>query len=175
MTQSIEHTTETKQRLQESAQNCYKAYEEWISNRGTTQQEALQEALHELRKVTCRLEIDLAINDRQDSSSRPLPIPQHRSARNPEQQSQSQAQAHVQNHAQNNAPRQRDQQRSNTPKYTLPKQDLQKSGNDVARESVTTETSPQAAAAPTSPTVVKTIRRRRPDTETTITDTSESE
>jgi hypothetical protein len=37
--------------------------------------------VHELRKVTSRIEIELAISDRNNSSLKPMPIPPHRSSK----------------------------------------------------------------------------------------------
>ncbi|MCB1783272.1 MAG: hypothetical protein KDI13_04695 [Alphaproteobacteria bacterium] len=68
-------------RLQETSQNCLQAYSVWKGKRtDTVAREALLAAIHELRKVASRLEIDLAISERNDMGSRPLPIPSHRAA-----------------------------------------------------------------------------------------------
>ncbi len=73
---------EIQQRLEETSKNCFDAYGEWISNKKSNQaQEKLHSSIHELRKVSSRLEIELAISERDEVTSKPLPIPPHRSAK----------------------------------------------------------------------------------------------
>jgi hypothetical protein len=73
---------EIQTRLQETSQNCMKAYSEWVGRKKDAQaQEKLQAAIHELRKVASRLEIDLAISERDQNAVRPLAVPSHRSAK----------------------------------------------------------------------------------------------
>lgn len=73
---------EIEQRLRESAENCFKTYEAWRKNEKSDEARAtLQDAVHELRKVASRLEIELAISERNDLAQRPIPIPPHRDAR----------------------------------------------------------------------------------------------
>lgn len=68
-------------RLQETAQVCAKTYEEWRNKKNDTKaQESLHNAIHELRKVASRLEIELAVRERQDLTSKPIPIPSHKSS-----------------------------------------------------------------------------------------------
>lgn len=75
--------TDIKTRLQESADACLKAYEAWSANEKKSEsRESLQEAIHELRKVASRLEIDLAISERDQMAQKPIPIPSHRDSRN---------------------------------------------------------------------------------------------
>ena len=73
---------EIKQRIKDAADNCLKAYEAW---RGKSSdhalREALMEAVHEWRKVGARMEIELAVADRQQNPNDPIPIPSHRAAR----------------------------------------------------------------------------------------------
>lgn len=70
---------EIQTRLQDTSQNCLKAYAEWVNNKKDSKvQETLHSAIHELRKVSSRLEIELAVNERDQMASRPLPIPSHR-------------------------------------------------------------------------------------------------
>lgn len=67
-------------RLQETSQNCLKAYVEWETQKQDPKaQEGLSSAIHELRKVSSRLEIELAISERDQMTSQPLPIPHHKS------------------------------------------------------------------------------------------------
>ena len=69
-----------KERLQATAMACLESYDAWDQDKkDVTKREALQEAVHELRKVASRLEIDIAISER-DGQSKSLPIPSHRSA-----------------------------------------------------------------------------------------------
>ncbi len=73
---------EILKRLQETAQTCAKTYEEWRGKKNDSKaQESLQAAIHELRKVASRLEIELAVRERQDMTSKPIPIPSHRSSK----------------------------------------------------------------------------------------------
>lgn len=73
---------EIQQRLKDSTEKCLKAYEGWRKdekNAGT--REGLQDAVHELRKVASRLEIELAMSDRKNATQKPMPIPSHRDAK----------------------------------------------------------------------------------------------
>lgn len=70
----------TAQRLQETAAKCLSSLDAWNSNlKDTDARESLLEAVHELRKVTSRLEIDIAMNDRKAVNAKPIPIPEHKS------------------------------------------------------------------------------------------------
>lgn len=72
---------EIKQRLQETSENCFKAYEKWSADKKKADaRESLLESIHELRKVASRLEIELATSDRNQSVQKPIPIPPHRDA-----------------------------------------------------------------------------------------------
>ena len=68
-----------KKRLQDSTEACLKSYEAWDAKKETETRETLQESIHELRKVASRLEIEIAISERNNTNSTPLPIPSHRS------------------------------------------------------------------------------------------------
>lgn len=71
---------EIQTRLQETSEACLKAYAEWVDKKKDVKaQEELSSAIHELRKVSSRLEIELAISERDQMTSKPLPIPSHRS------------------------------------------------------------------------------------------------
>jgi hypothetical protein len=73
---------EIQTRLQETSQNCLKSYTEWVGKkRDHKAQEDLQAAIHELRKVASRLEIDLAVSERDQMTARHIPIPSHRSVK----------------------------------------------------------------------------------------------
>lgn len=73
---------EIKQRLVESSEACVKAFDKWSGDqKSSDSRETLQEAIHELRKVASRLEIELAISERDQNAAKPLPIPPHRASR----------------------------------------------------------------------------------------------
>ena len=56
---------EIKARLQTTSENCFKTYEAWTGDKKNSGlQEELQEAVHELRRVASRLEIEMAVNER---------------------------------------------------------------------------------------------------------------
>lgn len=75
-------------RLQETSQNCLKAYAEWEGKKqDSSAQEQLSNAIHELRKVSSRLEIELAMSERDQMTSQPLPIPHHKSTQKSKKQS----------------------------------------------------------------------------------------
>ncbi|PCI98278.1 MAG: hypothetical protein COB14_08010 [Alphaproteobacteria bacterium] len=68
-------------RLKETSQNCLVAHEAWDSKKQDKKaQEELHSAIHELRKVSSRLEIDLAVSEREKVTAKPLPIPSHKSS-----------------------------------------------------------------------------------------------
>ena len=70
-------------RLKETASQCGEALDAWQANKKDGKaREALQEAVHELRKVSSRLEIELAVSEREQMAQKPIPIPPHRDARN---------------------------------------------------------------------------------------------
>ena len=72
---------EIETRLKEAADACIKAYESWSGQKKNhAARETLQEATHELRKVAARLEIEIAVSERDDMTQRPIPIPPHRSS-----------------------------------------------------------------------------------------------
>lgn len=73
-----------QQRLRATADTCIKCYESWVKNKKDGGvRETLMEAVHELRKVAARLEIEIAVNERDEMASRPIPIPPHRASRKP--------------------------------------------------------------------------------------------
>ncbi len=73
---------EIEQRLRDSADRCFKSYEAWRKNeKDAAVREALQDAVHELRKVASRVEIELAVSERKEMAQRPIAIPPHRDAR----------------------------------------------------------------------------------------------
>jgi len=71
-----------EQRLKESVETCLTSYEAWRSKESNNEnREQLRESIHELRKVVSRLEIEMAISEREQMTGKPLPIPTHRSSR----------------------------------------------------------------------------------------------
>lgn len=72
-----------KERLSKASAECLKCYEAWSGNQKDDKaRECLQDAIHELRKVSSRLEIELAISERDQMAQKPIPIPPHRASRN---------------------------------------------------------------------------------------------
>lgn len=70
---------EITERLRNTSDTCIKIYEAWYKNRqDNTARQALQDAIHELRKVASRLEVEVAVSERDQMASQPLPIPSHR-------------------------------------------------------------------------------------------------
>lgn len=73
---------ETQQRLKDAAEACIKAYDAWGgSKKNAEAREQLQEAVHELRKVAARLEIEMASSERDEMTQRPIAVPPHRASR----------------------------------------------------------------------------------------------
>ena len=79
---------EIQQRLKDAAELSMKTLAAWASNKQNSEaRESLLEAIHELRKVSARLEIEIATSERAETSHRNLPIPSHRShQRRPQEQ-----------------------------------------------------------------------------------------
>ena len=73
---------EIEQRLKESTDAFIKSFENWVKQgKNLESRESLMEAMHEVRKVVSRVEIEIAISERDRLGSRPIPIPSHRSQR----------------------------------------------------------------------------------------------
>lgn len=73
---------EIGQRLKDCADACISAYGKWmVAKKDVSALENLQEAVHELRKVSARLEIEMAVSEREEMSQRPIPVPPHRAAK----------------------------------------------------------------------------------------------
>lgn len=72
---------EIQQRLRDTTDACLKSLENWhAQGKDMESREALMDSIHEVRKVCARLEIEIAISERDRLGSRPLPIPPHRSS-----------------------------------------------------------------------------------------------
>ena len=67
-------------RLQECAAMCLKSLDAWKKDQKDTEaREKLMEAVHELRKVASRIEIDIAMVERVNTNAKRIPIPEHKS------------------------------------------------------------------------------------------------
>ena len=70
------------ERLKETSENCLTAYSSWAEDRKNADKRGIMaEAVHELRKVASRLEIEMAISERDEQSKKPIPIPNHRASK----------------------------------------------------------------------------------------------
>ncbi len=73
---------DVNKRLKEATEQCLIAHDAWIGNKkDSAARESLMDAVHELRKVAARMEIEIAISERDQMASKPIPIPSHRSKR----------------------------------------------------------------------------------------------
>lgn len=73
---------EIEKRLRDTTDACIKSFENWIKQEKNLEaRETLMETIHEVRKVVSRLEVEIAISERDRLGSRPLPIPPHRSSK----------------------------------------------------------------------------------------------
>lgn len=70
-----------EERLHDTSKTCFDCYEVWSKDKKNPDARSkLHEAIHELRKVASRLEIELAANERSEAQ-KPIPIPPHRDAK----------------------------------------------------------------------------------------------
>lgn len=73
---------EIETRLRAATDNTVKFYQAWrTQQKDGKAREELMEAVHELRKVAARLEIEIAVSERDEMAAKPIPIPPHRAAR----------------------------------------------------------------------------------------------
>jgi hypothetical protein len=73
---------EIETRLKDTSEKCVEAYCAWKEKKNDAElRGGLQEAVHELRKVSARLEIEIATSERDQMTQKPIPVPPHRSAR----------------------------------------------------------------------------------------------
>jgi len=71
-------------RLQDTVSACITAYNKWNGAKMDSAIRAeLQDTIHEIRKAIARLEIDIALSEREELSHNPIPVPAHRSNRRP--------------------------------------------------------------------------------------------
>jgi len=81
---------EIETRLKDTSEKCVEAYCAWKEKKNDAElRGGLQEAVHELRKVSARLEIEIATSERDQMAQKPIPVPPHRSARRKSAPSQS--------------------------------------------------------------------------------------
>ena len=74
--------SEIKERLSNATADCLAKYDTWHADQSERKgREELLDALHELRKAAARLEIEMAISERDQMASNPIPIPAHRSSK----------------------------------------------------------------------------------------------
>jgi hypothetical protein len=74
-------TDDIKGRLEDCSKACLESYNAWADNRKDSKaSQDLQDAVHELRKIASRLEIELAASERDDNKQKHIPIPSHRDA-----------------------------------------------------------------------------------------------
>ncbi len=64
------------QRMDAAAKTCAELYRTWKANGGEDGMQALSDALHEMRKVIARMEIEMSASRREEQ--RPVPIPAYR-------------------------------------------------------------------------------------------------
>lgn len=70
---------DTSKRLEETYAICAKALEAWHKDKKDRDARGeLQESVHELRKVASRIEIEVAVSERDEMTQKPIPIPSHR-------------------------------------------------------------------------------------------------
>jgi len=68
-------------RLRTCGDRCITAYQQWRGTPGETSLQELGDAVHEMRKVMSRLEIEMSGSRREERTMRPIPIPVHRAVR----------------------------------------------------------------------------------------------
>jgi hypothetical protein len=70
-----------QKRLEDTSAQIIKAFQVWGARKNDTNaREVLMEAVHELRKVSSRIEIEVAISEREEVTQHPIPIPSHRAS-----------------------------------------------------------------------------------------------
>lgn len=72
-----------QERMTESSKACLESFKDWETNKKDTEKrETLLAAVHELRKVSSRIEIEVALSERDEQARKNIPIPAHRSHKN---------------------------------------------------------------------------------------------
>lgn len=76
-----------EKRLRETSDTCITCFSDWHKDKKNGEvREKLIEAIHELRKVASRVEIELAVSERDEMTQKPIPVPPHRDAKRRPQQ-----------------------------------------------------------------------------------------
>lgn len=76
-----EEKQDVKTRLQNTSEACIKAYDAWAKDKKNKDaHQTLQDAVHELRKVSSRIEIEMVSSEGSAGGKKPMPIPQNRNA-----------------------------------------------------------------------------------------------
>lgn len=76
-----EQKEDVKTRLQNTSEACIKAYEAWSKDKKNKEaHQELQDAVHDLRKVSSRIEIEMVSSEGIAGGQKPMPIPQNRNA-----------------------------------------------------------------------------------------------
>lgn len=74
-----ESTESIEGRLKETSASCLEFYQAWNKNKKDSKAyEDLGSAVHELRKVASRLEIEMAISERDSGVQKPIAPPMHK-------------------------------------------------------------------------------------------------
>ena len=76
--------TDIKDRLRTATDECISKFEAWNKDKSDGKiREVMLDSLHELRKAAARLEIEMAISERDRLGNNPIPIPTHKSSKKP--------------------------------------------------------------------------------------------
>lgn len=69
----------TAERFANRSENFFKAYEAWEQEQLCSEKrDVLRKALHSMRKVLARVEIEMALSESKERAKNPMPIPTHR-------------------------------------------------------------------------------------------------
>lgn len=79
----LEPVDEIEARLRSTSTACIAAYRAWRQPTSEDARRGLADAVHELRKVVARIEIELAASRRNEHALQPIPLPLHRAAQRP--------------------------------------------------------------------------------------------
>jgi len=73
---------EIAKRLTETSAQCLASLEKWTKDKKDSEARgALNESVHELRKVASRLGIEMAVSERDEMTQNRIPVPSHRDSR----------------------------------------------------------------------------------------------
>lgn len=74
--------SEITDRLRTATDECLTRFEAWNKDKTDGKaREVMLDSLHELRKAAARLEIEMAISERDRLGNNPIPIPTHKSSK----------------------------------------------------------------------------------------------